>query len=585
LTLILKYDIIVCNLYFEKGFIMQFNELNLSQELLQAVEKLGFSEMTEIQQKSIPLLLEGRDVTGRSNTGTGKTAAFGIPAVESICENDRNVTVLILCPTRELAMQACGELKKFSEFKKYIRVCAVYGGASMEKQIHELKRGVNIVVGTPGRVMDHMRRKTLKLDNLRTIILDEADEMLNMGFREDIETILKSVPEKRQTVLFSATMPPAILAITKEYQHDPVTVKIEEKHRTVDLIDQYWFEVAMGRKTDALKLLLSAYSPKSAMIFCNTKKMVDELTEELTKSSFRVMGLHGDMKQTQRTQVMNSFKSGSVSILIATDVAARGIDVNGIDAVFNYDLPQDNEYYIHRIGRTGRAGHKGTAYTLISGRKQIYALKDISRFTKAEITELPLPHKSDIVSLKLNKIFEQTINKENSPSHESFSLAARLLDSGMTPEEIIAGLIDEKIQSEISSLPEFDIPAPLRKSRRRDKEKTVKIEISIGRNQHIAPNFILGALVDATGMPGRDFGKIDIFDRHTTVEIPEAETDYVLDSMESAKINGHKVNVKLYTGKNSDKGYSKSGKKDKKTAHLKYRESFPKKTQRIKKRH
>ncbi len=565
---------------------MQFNELNLSQELLQAVEELGFSEMTEIQKKSIPLLLEGKDVTGRSNTGTGKTAAFGIPAVESIRRSDQNTTVLILCPTRELAMQACEELRKFSKFKKYVKACAVYGGASMEKQIHELKRGANIVVGTPGRVMDHMRRKTLKLDNLRTVILDEADEMLNMGFREDIETILKSVPEERQTVLFSATMPPEILAITKEYQNSPITVKIEEKHRTVDLIDQYWFEVAMGRKTDALKLLISAYSPKSAMIFCNTKKMVDDLSEELAKSGFKAMGLHGDMKQAQRTQVMNSFKNGSISILIATDVAARGIDVSGVDAVFNYDLPQDNEYYIHRIGRTGRAGHKGTAYTLISGRKQVYALKDISKFTKAEITELPLPKKSDIVSLKINKIFEQT-KEIKKPSPESFSLAKRLLDTGKSPEEIIAGLIDEKLMSEISLLPEFDIPAPLKKSRRKDKENTVKIEINIGRNQRIAPNFILGALADATGLSGKDFGKIDIFDRHTTVEIPESETDYILDSMESAKINGRKVEVKLFDGKleKNNSRYERPHKKFRKSSNGRYSESSPKKTHRIKKRH
>ncbi len=592
LTLILIHAIIICNLYFEKGFIMLFNELNLSQELLKAVEELGFSEMTEIQQKSIPLLLEGSDVTGRSNTGTGKTAAFGIPAVESIKENDKNVAVLILCPTRELAMQACEELKKFSRFKKYVRVCAVYGGASMEKQIHELKRGVNIVVGTPGRVMDHMRRRTLKLENLRTIILDEADEMLNMGFREDIETILKSVPEERQTVLFSATMSSEILAITKEYQNNPVTVKIEAKHRTVDLIDQYYFEVAMGRKTDALKLLLSAYSPKSSMIFCNTKKMVDELTEELVKSGFKAMGLHGDMKQSQRTQVMNSFKNGSVSVLIATDVAARGIDVSGIDAVFNYDIPQDNEYYIHRIGRTGRAGHKGTAYTLVSGRKQVYALKDISKFTKAEITELPLPQKKDIIRFKLDKISEQIKNISN-PSDEALSVAEKLIESGISPVEIIAGLIDEKFQAEIMSLPEFDIPSPLRKSKRRDKSDTVKIEISIGRNQRIAPNFILGALADATGLSGRDFGKIDIFDKHTTVEIPASETDYILDSMESAKINGHKVEVKLYDGKSKSSKTSRDDFRHEKRPQKKYRqsprgrysESSPKKTHHIKKRH
>ncbi|MDD6098422.1 MAG: DEAD/DEAH box helicase, partial [Oscillospiraceae bacterium] len=341
---------------------MQFNKLNLSQELINAVECLGYAEMTEIQEKSIPLLLEGHDVIGRSNTGTGKTAAFGIPAVEQISPADsHNVSVLILCPTRELAMQACEEINKFAKFKKYVKTSAVYGGASMEKQIYALKKGANIVVGTPGRVMDHIRRRTLKLNNLKTVILDEADEMLNMGFREDIETILASVPEDRQTVLFSATMPPEILAITEKYQNDPVQIHIKSAQKTVSLVEQYYFEVAMGRKTDALKLLLLAYSPASSMVFCNTKKMVDELTEQLIQAGFRAAGLHGDMKQSQRTQVMNGFKKGASSVLVATDVAARGIDVSGIDAVFNYDIPQDNEYYIHRIGRTGRAGKAGNA--------------------------------------------------------------------------------------------------------------------------------------------------------------------------------------------------------------------------------
>lgn len=556
---------------------MLFNQLNLSQEILQAADELGFSEMTEIQQKTIPLILEGLDVTGRSNTGTGKTAAFGIPAVESIHEYDKDVAVLILCPTRELAMQACDELKKFSKFKKYVKICAVYGGASMEKQISELKRGMNIVVGTPGRVMDHMRRHTLKLQNLRTVILDEADEMLNMGFREDIETILKSVPENRQTILFSATMPPEILALTKTYQHNPVTVKINEKYRTVDLIDQYSFEVAMGRKTDALKLLLSAYSPKSAMVFCNTKKTVDELTEKLSESGFKAMGLHGDMKQSQRTQVMNSFKNGSLSILIATDVAARGIDVNGIDAVFNYDLPQDNEYYIHRIGRTGRAGQKGTAYTLVSGRKQVSAIHNISRFTKAEITQLPLPTKNEIINLKLQNIYNNINNTENY-SPESLTLANKLLNTGKNPADIIAAFIDEKFQSEISALPEFDVPAPLRKNRK----NTVKIEINIGRNQRIAPNFILGALADATGMSGKEFGKIDIFDKHTTVEIPEDDSDYILGSMESVKINGHKVNVKLC---DNNTGYQKNIPDYKRYSRNKHPDSSPRQKRHIKKRH
>lgn len=526
---------------------MHFNELNLSQEILQAVEELGFEEMTDIQAQSIPLLVQGRDVIGRSNTGTGKTAAFGIPAVESITEDDRrSVAVLILCPTRELAMQACEEIRKFARYKRLVKTCAVYGGASMEKQIHELKRGANIVIGTPGRVMDHIRRRTLKLENLRTVILDEADEMLNMGFREDIESILSGVPEERQTVLFSATMPPEILAITEKYQRDPVQIKIKSAQKTVELIEQFWFQAAMGRKTDALKLLLAAYSPESAMVFCNTKKMVDELTEELVKSGFRAAGLHGDMKQAQRTQVMNSFKSRSTAILVATDVAARGIDVSGVDAVFNYDLPQDNEYYIHRIGRTGRAGRTGTAYTLVTSRRQQYDLKDIARYTKADIKEMPLPDKADVIALKTESIVGEIAGMP-SAAENVYSILDKLAAQGIDPREVAARLINSRLQKEIEGLPEFDMPKPLKKGKR-SGAKTVRIDLNIGRSKRIAPNFILGALVDATGMSGKDFGKIDIFDDHTTVEVPESETDYILDTAGTMKINGNKVEAKLFKG-------------------------------------
>ncbi len=526
---------------------MQFNELNLSDEILRAVEELGFSEMTEIQRQSIPLLVQGCDVVGRSNTGTGKTAAFGIPAVESITDGDRrSVTVLILCPTRELAMQACEEIKKFAKYKRIVKAVAVYGGASMERQIMELKRGANIVIGTPGRVMDHIRRRTLKLENLRTVILDEADEMLNMGFREDIEEILTHVPEERQTVLFSATMPPEILAITEKYQRDPVQVKIKSAQKTVELIDQYWFMTTMGRKTDALKLLLAAYSPESAMVFCNTKKMVDELTEELVKSGIRAAGLHGDMKQAQRTQVMNSFKARTTAVLVATDVAARGIDVSGIDAVFNYDLPQDNEYYIHRIGRTGRAGQKGTAYTLITSRRQQYDLRNIERYIKAQITELPLPGREDIIAGKKQEIADN-IAKYDAAVHDAYDILDSLAAKGIDYREAAARLVSERLKKEIEGLPEFDMPKPLKKGRRSGAE-TVKIDLNIGRSKRIAPNFILGALVDATGMTGQDFGKIDIFDNHTTVEVPESECGYILDSTNPMKINGNKVEVRLYKG-------------------------------------
>lgn len=531
---------------------MLFNELNLSEEVLKAIEELGFKEATDIQAQSIPLLLEGRDVIGRSNTGTGKTAAFGIPAIERISKDEKNgVEVLILCPTRELAMQACEEIKKFSRYMRWVKPCAVYGGASMEKQIHELKRGANIVVGTPGRVMDHMDRRTLKLHNLKTIILDEADEMLNMGFREDIENILNDIPQERQTVLFSATMPPAIMAITDQYQTNPEIVKIANKQRTVDTIEQYWFEVAMGRKTDALRLLLLAYEPKASMVFCNTKKMVDELTETLCSKGFKAGGLHGDMKQAQRTQVMDKFKSGKISVLIATDVAARGIDVSGIDVVFNYDLPQDNEYYIHRIGRTGRAGKSGIAYTLISGRKQVYEMKSIARYVKADIIQKDLPTRDDIVKNKL----ENTASKietyvQQEVSDEAKNIISALAEKGITAQQIAEALVNRRVAKSLKAIPEFDMPVPLKRDRNNGKSvKTVKVDISVGRMHRIAPNFILGALVDATGMSGKSFGKIDIFDRHTTVEVPDADKDFVIESMNNGKINGNKVTVKLYEGK------------------------------------
>lgn len=532
---------------------MLFNELNLPEEILRAVEDMGFSEATEIQSMAIPVMLEGKDLVGKSNTGTGKTAAFGIPAAVSVTRGGKNgVEVLILCPTRELAMQACKEIEKFSAYMPWVKPCAVYGGAAMDKQISELRRGANIVVGTPGRVMDHIGRKTLKLENLRTIVLDEADEMLNMGFREDIETILSFVPEERQTVLFSATMPPPIMAITKEYQNDPVVIKVESKARTVDTIEQKYFEVPMGRKTDALKLLLIAYEPKLSMVFCNTKKMVDELTEALVSKGFKAAGLHGDMKQASRTQVLSAFKSGSINVLIATDVAARGIDVEGVDCVFNYDLPQDNEYYIHRIGRTGRAGKSGAAYTIISGRKQFYELKNIASFIKADIARAELPGRDEIVARKAAHVNEKILSAVESGKYESCRAdVQKLMESGLSAEDIAVALLGMRLSKDTKNIPEI-ISVPRDnggKGGRYQKGGKVKLEISAGRSSRLAPNFVLGALVDATGMPGKSFGKIDIYDKFTTVEVPEADTEHVLDSMTGTKINGQKITIKRYEGR------------------------------------
>ncbi|MEG0693180.1 MAG: DEAD/DEAH box helicase, partial [Oscillospiraceae bacterium] len=323
----------------------KFSELDILPEIRRAIDTLGFDTATNIQSQAIPMIKTGVDVIGRSQTGTGKTIAFGIPALEAIDVKDEknSLQVMILCPTRELAQQACEEIKKLSQFMHGIKAVEVYGGVPMDRQIIRLKKA-NIVIGTPGRIMDHMRRKTLKVNNLKMIVLDEADEMLSMGFKEDIETILTDTPEDRQTVLFSATMPPSILAITKQFQKTPSIIEIDKKNVTLDNIEQFYIDAPMGRKMDALNLVLRFHQPKLAMIFANTKRMVDEITEYLCKNDFQAEGLHGDMKQSQRSKVMDSFKFGKTNILVATDVAARGIDVDDVDIVFNYDVPDNEEY-------------------------------------------------------------------------------------------------------------------------------------------------------------------------------------------------------------------------------------------------
>lgn len=526
---------------------MLFSELGLPEEILRAVEKIGYKEATEIQAKTIPFLMEGKDVIGRSHTGTGKTAAFGIPLVSSVKKTDgKTVAALVLCPTRELAVQACGELDKFAEFMPWVETCAVYGGADMERQISRLKKGASIVVGTPGRIMDHINRRTLRLDEVRTVVLDEADEMLNMGFREDIETILGYVPKERQTVLFSATMPDPILAITEKYQRDPIMIGVEQKSRTVDSVEQFYFDVPSGRKSDALQMLLLAYEPKLSMVFCNTKKMVDELTERLASKGFRAAGLHGDMKQSNRIQTLNSFKNGRLNILIATDVAARGIDVDDVDAVFNYDIPQDCEYYIHRIGRTGRAGKSGAAYTIASGRRQVGELMEIARYTKSHIERRELPTRDEVLNAKAKAAADAVRESAASGKYSEYEeQIAALEQEGFSAKSIAAALLGMKLSEETKNVPELIKPV----FRPERGGGSVKVEISVGRFNKIAPNFVLGALVDATGMTGKSFGKIDIYDRFTTVEVPEADKEHVIEAMTGTKINGQKIKIKLWEGR------------------------------------
>ncbi len=522
-----------------------FRDFPLSEAIQRAVAEVGYTEPTPIQAQSIPLILEGKDVIGRSHTGTGKTAAFGLPAIEMIDPDLEGVQVLALCPTRELAMQAAAEVEKFARYKKGVKVVAVYGGASMEKQIFQLKKGANFVIGTPGRIMDHLRRRTLRLGSLRMVILDEADEMLNMGFREDIETILAQAPEERQTVLFSATMPQPILDITREYQKDPVMVAIgSERSRTAENIEQFYFDCPMGRKMDVLNLLLAKYDPKLSVVFCNTKKMVDELSEYLTNAGYQAVGIHGDMRQSARTQVMASFNSRRTRILIATDVAARGIDVENVDAVFNFDIPQDIEFYVHRIGRTARAGKEGKAYTLISGRRQFYQLRDIMASTGAKIVQAEIPSASEIYESRLNQFAASLAESLAQPLPEGEAMLHRLTGMGLTAEQVAEAALERLLAGQRKALPEVQVVS--RRGESRDGKQT-GVVLSIGRRQRIAPNFILGAIADATGIPGKQVGKIDIYDDYTVVQLGAEDARLTAETMATCRINGHKTEVRLLT--------------------------------------
>ena len=420
---------------------LRFDELPVSEDIKKAVLDMGFETASPIQSEAIPFLLEGRDVIGQAQTGTGKTAAFGIPMIEKVIAFDKYVQGLVLCPTRELAVQVTEEIKKLAKYKKGVYVTTVYGGDSIDRQIKSLKAGANIVVGTPGRVIDLIERRALKLEKVQMAVLDEADEMLDMGFRDDIESILQETNEDRQTVLFSATMSKQIMALTSRYQNDPKLVKVVKNEITNANIEQLYFDVKGKAKMEVMTRLMDFYNVKLALIFCNQKKRVDEVVEELILRGYAAEGLHGDLRQTQRTNVMAKFRSGATTILVATDVAARGIDVNDIDAVFNYDIPLDEEYYVHRIGRTGRAGKSGKAYTFVVGAER-NRLRDIMNFTKVKIDKGVIPSFSDVVGVKKGMFIERVQNAIQEDDLALFGdVYGSLTHAGFSNEQIVAALV------------------------------------------------------------------------------------------------------------------------------------------------
>lgn len=541
---------------------ISFDSIPLSRQLSRAVQDLNYTEATSIQAAAIPFLLDGQDVIGHSSTGTGKTAAFGIPAVECVDGETKQAQVLVLSPTRELAMQITREMQKYAKYKEGISVAAVYGGASMPDQIRQLRRA-NIVIGTPGRLMDHLRRKTLKMDELKMVVLDEADEMLSMGFIEDIQTILSQAPAQRQTVLFSATMPPPILKISREFLTDPQVVDVMTGQESQADIEQTYYHVPQHKKTEALALLLQHSEAGRAIVFCNTKSMVDELATRLTKEGFKATGLHGDMTQALRTQVMQRFRSGSIGILVATDVAARGIDVDDVDAVINFDLPQSSEYYVHRIGRTGRAGKKGVSQTLVCNGKQVATLKTLMRFTGSEIKEHRLPTGADMMERAVAKLAANLLPQmQEEPGKAAQMLVKRLQGAegcGITVEQVACVLANKLMggDEKYSPLPGVESISvkPGAKAghlgEANDLAPMVTVIASVGRSAKITPNHLVGAIAEVLDIPGSAIGKIDIKDDVSHIGLREDTAGALLAHPKAIRIKGLEVTFSLKPVKKS----------------------------------
>ncbi|MDR7812344.1 DEAD/DEAH box helicase [Lacrimispora sp.] len=553
---------------------IRFDELQLDERILRAVADMGFEEASPIQAQAIPVQAEGRDIVGQAQTGTGKTAAFGIPLLQKIDPKVKKLQAVALCPTRELAIQVADEIRRLAKYMHGVKVLPIYGGQDIVKQIRSLKDGTQIIIGTPGRVMDHMRRKTVKFENVHTVVMDEADEMLNMGFLEDMETILSQLPDERQTVMFSATMPPAIMEIARKFQQEPVTVKVVKKELTVPKVTQYYYEVKPKSKVEVMCRLLDMYAPKLSVVFCNTKKQVDELVQALQGRGYFAEGLHGDLKQIQRDRVMNSFRNGKTEILVATDVAARGIDVDDVEAVFNYDLPQDDEYYVHRIGRTGRAGREGIAFSFVVG-KEVYKLRDIQRYCKTKIIPQAIPSLNDVTAIKVDKVLENVADTigDTDLSKMVNIIEKKLLEEDYTSLDLAAALLKMMIGEENEDIIDTREPRSLddleslygggnrgRSSRngngngrggRSDssREDMARLFINIGKNQNVKPGDILGAIAGESGMPGKMVGSIDMYDKYTFVEVPRESADTVLQAMKDVKIKGKNIHMEKANGK------------------------------------
>jgi ATP-dependent RNA helicase DeaD len=573
-----------------------FAELGLSPELLKAVVQMGYEEATHIQSQAIPALLAGSDVVGQSQTGSGKTAAFALPAIEKVDVRVRAPQILILCPTRELAVQVAEEVAKLASFKKGVREIPIYGGQSYDRQLRGLRDGAQIIIGTPGRVMDHLDRRTLKLDQVKMVILDEADRMLDMGFLDDIRTVLKQAPAERQTVFFSATLPRPIQELIKTFTKNPVNVTIEAAALTMPAIEQVYYEVDRRSKLDVLCRLIDLQDITFGIIFCATKMMVDELTEHLTARGYAADKMHGDMTQAMRERVIAKFRKRGLDFLVATDVAARGLDVDDVEVVFNYDLPHDGDDYIHRIGRTGRAGRSGRAITFVSGR-ELYKMQNIIRFTKGKIRRERIPSEEEVEKKRANSFYD-SLHKtlEEGKYERQDALIGRLLDQGYVATDIASALMhlfgddavkpiepareprfvaprrEEEFRPEPRDYPERterrDYPdrgeRPDRHERRPSTPGTglkadrvsgdvsheagmVRLTLGVGRDHNVQPGDVVGVIVGITKLPKDIVGVIRLQTKQTFVDVVEEHADLVVSKLNGIEFKGRKLWCKRAT--------------------------------------
>lgn len=531
----------------------KFEELNVLPEIIDALNDINITEPSEIQAKAIGPMVEGLDIIGQAQTGTGKTFAYGIPTVMKVDPKSENVEALILSPTRELSIQVYNELIKLISHKKGIKIATVYGGESYEKQIRALKQHPQIVVGTPGRIIDLMDRKLLKFNNVKLLVLDEADEMLKMGFQEDMETILASMPEERQTALFSATMPEFIKKVAKKYLNEPLNIVIKKKTMTVDRINQHLYFCKRESKKDLLIRLLDYYDFNSCIIFSNTKAMVDELVLFLQKNNYKADGIHGDLKQLVRDRVMNSFRNGLTNILVATDVAARGIDVGGLDGVINYDLPQEDELYVHRIGRTGRAGQSGVSISIATPFERRH-VKNIEAFTKKQMEEKDIPSVKDILDKKAIKLFDKI--KEESESNPSLEknmiilnkLSASELDTTLIINSLLNMLSDgNRVYNNIESIKHREPKAEGKALRQSNKPSSKKgfiyAHLNIGKKELLRPQQLLSLMEKNAGVRKSNVGDIVIRKSGTNIEITQSAFAY-LKKLQGVKFQGSRISVR-----------------------------------------